>query len=678
MADEPKLAENKVTRECVLCGLITDESVVVCPEDGSALITRKPDPLVGTVVGGKFHVQSLIGSGGMGNVYRALHQQVGRVVALKVLHSEKLHQNASVLRFQQEAKAAAALSHPNIVGFFDYGLTEDNVPYIVMDYIEGMPLDEVIKVETLSIERCINIFSQACDAMEHAHQKGIIHRDIKPSNLMLTKKEDGSETLKILDFGIAKLLPHMDGERVKVTQTGEVFGSPQYMSPEQCSGGQLDARSDIYSLGCVMYEALVGRPPLRGDTIIEMVYNLTHELPAPFKTARPELELPQQLEAVVRKALEKDPDMRFPSMAVLRRNLEFIHVFAEHEKKIAADAKPPHAVQVFFEKHQKQLSWAIPVLIATTITGGGVWYFLNSDIGGSFLWEARGKAQIAWLEFSEGSHSARLLQPMRRMRDELTKEGKHRDAFNYALSAISLAKESEPNSLDEAMDVLAAANVLIQQKDDRAREYLLQARDKLRRIAALNREQKRWQENLEIDERVSDIDKLLAESDDIEGIKDRFTRAQDLRFASGVEKAAGEYETLVGLKSKLSTQQRAELYTALNAVADEYAIRGLTEKAENAYKQAIILASEVFGTGSLEVLKLERALGLFYQKTSRFTSAEQILQEALAEANTTLGPDNELSIGILEDLAKLYTDMKEFKTADEMRKLAESLRTQSR
>src|SRR6185437_6789373 len=266
--DTRKITEKEISRECALCGFTTTEIIVVCPEDGSALVTIKPDPFIGCTIAGRFDIEFLIGSGGMGNVYKATQRLVEREVAVKILHSEKLNKRDAVLRFQQEARAAAALSHNNIVGFFDFGLTEDNVPFIVMDYIQGVSLFEMLKQNTLTADRCTKIFAQVCDALQHAHDKGVIHRDIKPSNIMLVKTPEQDDLVKILDFGIAKLLPQYHAtNRVTLTQTGELFGSPQYMSPEQFAGQPLDARSDMYSVGCVMYESLTGRAPVMGDSI---------------------------------------------------------------------------------------------------------------------------------------------------------------------------------------------------------------------------------------------------------------------------------------------------------------------------------------------------------------------------------------------------------------------------
>ncbi len=670
--DTEKVTASIVTRECALCGFLTEERIVVCPNDGSALFTHKPDPLIGSVLADRFEIIELIGTGGMGNVYRARQRAVDRNVAVKVLHSERLRSSSSVLRFQQEAKAVAALSHTNIVGCLDYGLTEDNVPYIVMDYVEGISLDQEIKSSSLALERCINVFIQACDALDHAHKHGVIHRDIKPSNLMLVKADDGTEQVIILDFGIAKLQSSAsESERPNLTVTGEVFGSPQYMSPEQCSGKQMDARSDIYSLGCVMYEALVGCPALSGETLIDIIFKQTSEQPASFKTVRPDLEIPAQLETLILRALEKDPAMRFQSMAVLKKNLEFVHRFAEEEKNQPPEAPPkePSAMHRLLA-HRRGLAIAgIVLVLILGFAGVGYMAFTNT--------ETKTKAQIAWIELNEGAQSERLLPPIRSIRNTLSNEGRYLDALGYARTAVSLSKEIQPNSVLEATDLLALGSIMYHLKDDGAQEYLLKSRSQLRRLAQVDRNSKNWIDNVTgataPDAMIAEIDSYLGQTNDQEGVSDLLNQAQDTMKSLGIEKAEPQFEKLITLKSKLSKPQLMVLCSALKAIADENTIRGNSERAESNYKQATEIATELHGPNSKTLAEIQRGLGMLYKRSSRFTSAEDTLLEALACANASLGESNELSLGILGDLAKLYSEMKEYKKSKDILALAKKL-----
>ncbi len=278
--------------------------------------------LVGTRLADRYEIISVIGHGGMGVVYKARHELIDRVVAIKMLKPQLIMDAASAQRFQQEAKAASRLSHPNVITLFDFGLTPTGQPYLVMDFLQGSSLSELIKRERqLSVDRFVSICSQVCDALDHAHRNGIIHRDLKPGNIMLTTRQGEADLVKVVDFGVAKIMPFAGEDSQSVTQSGEVFGSPVYMSPEQCVGEPLDVRSDIYSMGVVMYEMLTGTVPLRGKDIIQTIMMHKCDLPSPFAQMRPDLHIPDRLEAAVFKALAKDPAKRYQSMSEIKESL---------------------------------------------------------------------------------------------------------------------------------------------------------------------------------------------------------------------------------------------------------------------------------------------------------------------------------------------------------------------
>ncbi|MBS1954609.1 MAG: protein kinase [Cyanobacteria bacterium SZAS-4] len=287
------------------------------PEDNDA----KRDAFIGRTLADRYQVESIIGTGGMGVVYKAWQENLKRAVAVKVLRHQFLNDESSVKRFQQEAVAASRLAHPHIVALHDYGSTEDGFLFMVMDIIDGKSLaQEEREKKTIGVERSIKIIAQVCDALEHAHRNGIVHRDLKPGNIMLTNFQGETDYVKLVDFGIAKVL--VKEEDQELTQKGEVFGSPLYMSPEQCLGQDLDGRSDIYSLGAVMYEALTGFVPHIGRNAIETIDMQIHKAPLPFATKRPDIYIPERLETVVLKALAKDPAERQQSMKALAMELE--------------------------------------------------------------------------------------------------------------------------------------------------------------------------------------------------------------------------------------------------------------------------------------------------------------------------------------------------------------------
>jgi eukaryotic-like serine/threonine-protein kinase len=311
--------KSAVKKACVVCGkqFLGGDA---CPHDGGLLAPIKDDPIIGTVLDNRYLILDIIGGGGMGVVYRARHQLMKRIVAIKMLHKNLVSTGDALRRFQLEAQASSCLSLPNILTVYDFGVSPDGQPYMVMDYLDGYSLADLLENEGhLSVERTLNIFVQACAALSHAHEKGVLHRDIKPSNIMLVKFEEERDFVKIVDFGIAKLMSQNDS--TQLTKTGEVFGSPLYMSPEQCRGKALDVRSDIYSMGCVLYKTLSGAPIFVGEELIELIFKQMSETPLPFKTVCPQFKIPAELEEIVLKAVAKDPEHRFQTMDEFRAAL---------------------------------------------------------------------------------------------------------------------------------------------------------------------------------------------------------------------------------------------------------------------------------------------------------------------------------------------------------------------
>ena len=257
--------------------------------------------LIGKTIGGHYQILSQIGTGGMGAVYEAKHLLLLKLVAIKIISAARASDSKVLMRFQQEAKAASSLIHQNIAMVSEFGQAADGSPFLVMEKVKGKPLSQVIKEEgKLTQERSVSIMLQLCDALNYAHEQSVIHRDIKPANIILTEDADGREVVKIVDFGIAKVLSD-DG--ADLTQTGEVFGTPNYMSPEQCLGKPVDRRSDIYSLGCVFEEMLSGAPPFSAGSALETLMMHVNETPSARHSPL--------VSDVILRALEKQPLDRF-------------------------------------------------------------------------------------------------------------------------------------------------------------------------------------------------------------------------------------------------------------------------------------------------------------------------------------------------------------------------------
>lgn len=311
------------SKTCTACGRRFQGDMTVCPDDNMPLMTVPDEDLVGTILENKYEILEKIGAGGMGAVYKARHQLMHRQVAIKMVLAQLSANSMTLKRFTQEARATSQLNHPNILTVFDFGISPSNQPYLVMDFLEGVNFGRVLEeTRQIPIPRAIGIFLQVCAALGHAHQKGIVHRDLKPSNIMLIELDGQPDFVKVLDFGIAKVLSSVDGETDNLTRTGEVFGSPLYMSPEQFRGKSMDARSDIYSLGCVMYRSLAGICPVTGKDVLECMYKHVNETIPPFSVTAPEAGIPERLEQIILKALAKDPEDRYASMNDLRADLE--------------------------------------------------------------------------------------------------------------------------------------------------------------------------------------------------------------------------------------------------------------------------------------------------------------------------------------------------------------------
>lgn len=304
---------------CPVCGKQYSDTTTLCTAD-AAVLQSSDDPLIGQTLAEKYLIEQLMKRGGMGAVYRGKHVLMDKTVAIKVLRPSLAVDDTVVARFSREAKAASRISHPHAVSVTDFGEAENGVVFLVMEYLDGRTLKEIIKSEgPMPLSRVTEIIRQVTGALDAAHEQGVVHRDLKSDNIMLSQT-GGGDWAKVLDFGIAKILQPEGVVDVDITQANLVVGTPQYMSPEQCSQSRpLDARSDIYSLGVILYEMLSGSVPFTGESATVIMMKQVQDAPPSLLSARPEL--PAGVGEVVARALAKEPADRFPTAGALSEAL---------------------------------------------------------------------------------------------------------------------------------------------------------------------------------------------------------------------------------------------------------------------------------------------------------------------------------------------------------------------
>jgi serine/threonine-protein kinase len=301
-----------------------------CPRDGSPLSATSDapsDPLLGRVLGGRYRLLERLGQGGMGTVFRALHTLMDKQVAVKILRAEMSSDGEAVARFHREARSASRLDHDHCIRVTDFGQSNDGdgLLYLVMELLDGVSLGQVVRRGPVPAARAAAIGAAVAEALAHAHEQGVVHRDLKPDNVFLARRPRGRELVKVLDFGLAKLMSDSAlgaPDNAALTRDGTVFGTPEYMAPEQAEGEKLDGRTDLYALGVILYQLVTGDVPFRASNFVALLTKQVSEPPLPPRARRPDLDIPVELEAVILRCLEKRPDQRYTTADALAEALE--------------------------------------------------------------------------------------------------------------------------------------------------------------------------------------------------------------------------------------------------------------------------------------------------------------------------------------------------------------------
>ena len=363
---------------CPQCHTGYPADVATCPLDGTSLTGEQDlvppavpeprgeevtDPLVGATLAERYRITRRIGNGGMGAVYEAVHAVIGKTVAVKVLHERLVERREVAARLMNEARLASSIRNEHIVDIFDFGETADGRTFIVMELLEGESLAAVIHREgAMPEKRAAAVCLQVADALGAAHERGVIHRDVKPENIFLSQR-DGVDFVKVLDFGVSKTVRAGDGdEALRLTHTGMVLGTPLYMSPEQARGEeQIDHRIDVYALGVILYECLTGETPFRGTNYLGIISDVLSRTPSPPRQLRPDLRISTSLEQVTARAMARDREVRYPSMAALGADLR--HVLAGEAPAVIA----PSPASVARARLKRRLLYVAVAAISITV-----------------------------------------------------------------------------------------------------------------------------------------------------------------------------------------------------------------------------------------------------------------------------------------------------------------------
>lgn len=353
---------------CPQCGRKYIDGEAFCPFDGARLRNQESlpaarDPFEGRMLDGRYQIERVLGRGGMGTVYAGRLVALGKPCAIKVLRPVLDDDGQAMGRFEREARSASKLGNDHIVDIFDFGMSNEGDAFLVMELLEGQDLGELLSKERrLPLDRALPIIMQCCEALGAAHAASIVHRDLKPENIFLIRRDGYREFVKIVDFGLAKISDteqQGDPER-KLTKTGMIFGTPQYMSPEQCMGRPTDHRSDVYALGLILYELLCGRVPFDADTFMGVINQHLVDAPPPLREMYPEIDIPLPLEAVVYRCLDKKAGHRPQSMrdfadeivAALREGGR--HALADQLAPLSAIAEPASAMRLTKRKPSRR------------------------------------------------------------------------------------------------------------------------------------------------------------------------------------------------------------------------------------------------------------------------------------------------------------------------------------
>lgn len=565
--------------------------------------------LLGKTIGKRFRILSRLGKGGMSEVFKAEHLVLQKIVAIKVLHPHQLMKANSIDRFQQEAKAVSALDHPNIVKVYAFGMAEGDRIYLAMDFLDGPSLSDILESEgALPWRRVVALALQISDGLLHSHSRGVIHRDLKPSNIIVQTNDEGREIPKIVDFGIARLTEDAGKENKQLTVEGSTCGSPPYMSPEQCLGQVADCRSDIYSFGCMLYELLSGSRPFAGNSPQDVMNKQVRQMPKLFRSVCPGTLIPESLEAIVRKCLAKDLNLRYQNMSELNADLKLIGSNSLGEANLTQAFK--------LERDAKAANFRAKYVLASILSLVGITLVVA---GGVFV-------------YSQFFPEAKIAQ------------------INQRVSLIPL---NDPQRIPKLM-VLVPQLIELDLKIGNRDSALLRLHDLEKEVSALPVSMRRAQNQVKLSRYYAKIgkpaeaevlvNKTIAQLEEYIKICHQQQNLKELEMASiflqrMCKDDPAKQDVLLGQKSLL-----ASIYVYQNR---------LTE-AESIARSALNFISTNPRVSVLTKISANENLGNILMREGKFRESEHVLFDGWTIGKEKFGPNNEISKHVAKALIQCY------------------------
>lgn len=697
--DAEEKSNDKPGRLCLTCGK-EYEGGAFCPADGSPL-SGENERLRDIMTIGNYEVIAPISFSGNSAVYKARHQLMDRLVAIKVL-TDCTPQ--SLKRFHLEAQLASKLKHRNIVTIYDFGVSRQGQAFLAMDYLEGKTLEQIIADSgPIDFEQALCIFTQICDAVTYAHKQGLVHRDIKPGNFMVVPTESGEDLVQLIDFGIAKRILLESEEAQRLSVSGEVLGSPLYMSPEQCRGEKLDLRSDIYSLGCVMYEVLTGKVPLKGDTPVETINKHINEAPRSFTSVDPSLlRIPEPMEKIVFKAMERDLDKRYQSIIEMWTDLEVLLNATRHEKQFRSSGHNVQALRAEFvpplkvararrraaatmvlkplSRPNRKAQMAAVVLVLAVCAAGFAFTHRAPPIDDSLerlakQWQkvnAQGEEELDRGHYQEADQDlreacklaeqfdpddARLAVSLHNMGNLYYRRDLYREAERCFKRALTIRRKSlgdDALAVADTMTDLGMVYIAEARLDD-AQNLLNQAMDirkakstpdspdtadSLNAFAALYGKTNRTEEAIKLLQQVVQSRKKFAGEDDASVAEAQVSLAIKLQVAGDLNQAKEMYQSALAIARKNFGEVHpliADCDVGLGSI--DY-LQHRYEEASKQFQNALSIREQTLGEDSLRTGEVLACLGVVQQAKGQYAKSETLLKQALDIKSAALGPDN--------------------------------------